>query len=283
MLNPAARRLILLVLGLALAALACARAEVPITPATPLAASPIVAAQITPAESQPTIEASPTATLEPSPASEGEAPTPGPTDTPLIAPPPTDTPLPATETPIASDTPPPTETAVPTDTPFPSPTQPGPTDTPAPLPTIGANPGGIPENATFTQQFTVSNEGGAVFGRPQDMGDGRTETWASLRGGGAAWVFNLGSPQNVIGLSVWAQPDRGEETSLVSIEVSADGASWTAVYAGDGTCGDVPQCDFLQQREFVDFGFGPLTAQYVRLRGGPTRFAFAEVKIALAP
>ncbi len=271
MLTPAARRLTLVVLSLTGALLACARAEVPITPATPLAASPEVVAQVSPTATPPQGEP-PTATLEASPTPE-IPPTAGPTDTPVVAPPPTDTPLP-TDTP-----PPPTETPVPppaTDTP-------GPAETPSPAPTVGSNPAGIPENATFTQQFTVSNEGGTVIGRPRDMADGRTETWASLRGGDASWILDLGSPQNVIGLRVWAQPDGGEETTLRIIEVSADGANWGPVYVGDGTCGDVPQCDFLVQREFFDFGFGPLTIRFIRMHGGPTRFAFAEVKVALAP
>ncbi len=287
MLKPATRRLTLLVLSLAAAALACARAEVAITPAAPLVASPVVVAQVltstpTVETKPPTLEA-PMATVETTPTSEIPV-TEGPTETPVIAPPPTDTPLPATDTPIPTATPIPSDTPIPTDTlPPPADTQSGPTATPTPLPPIGTNPAGIPENAKFTQQFNVSNQGGSVFGRLQDIRDGRTETWASLRGGDALWIFDLGSPQNVIGLRVWAQPDAGQQTSLRSIEVSADGANWTPVYAGDGTCGDVTQCDFLVQKQFVDFGFGPVTVQFVRMHGGPTYFAFAEVKIALAP
>jgi F5/8 type C domain-containing protein len=288
MLNPAARRLTLLVLSLAAAALACARAEVDITPAAPLVVSPVVVAQVPTSTStveaaSPTPEA-PTATVETTPTSEIPA-TEAPTATPVIAPPPTDTPLPATDTPVPTATPIPSDTPISTGTlpPPPTETQPGPAATPTPLQPIGTNPAGIPENAKFTQQFNVSNQGGTVFGRPQDMRDGRTETWASLRGGDAMWIFDLGSPQNVIGLRVWPQPDAGQQTTLRSIEVSADGTNWTPVYVGEGACGDVPQCDVLAQKQFVDFGFGPVTVQFVRMHGGPTYFAFAEVKIALAP
>ena len=287
MLNPATRRLTLVTLTLAAAALACARAEVSITPATPLVVTPVGVAQAptstpTVETNPPTLEA-PTATVETVPTSEIPA-TEAPTETPVIAPPPTDTPLPATDTPIPTATPIPSDTPIPTDTlPPPTDAQPGPTATPTPLQPIGTNPAGIPENAKFTQQFNVSNQGGSVFGRLQDIRDGRTETWASLRGGDALWIFDLGSPQNIIGLRVWAQPDAGQQTSLRSIEVSADGANWTPVYAGDGTCGDVTQCDLLVQKQFVDFGFGPVNLQFVRMHGGPTHFAFAEVKIALAP
>jgi hypothetical protein len=287
MLTPATRRLALVVLSLTAAALACARAEVPFTPATPLAASPVVAAQnptSTPTtEAAPPTPEAPTATTESVSTPEIPA-TETPTETPVVAPPPTDTPLPATDTPIPTATPIPSDTPVPTDTSLPpTATSPGPTATSSPLPPIGSNPAGIPENAVFTQKFAVFNEGGTVFGRPQDMRDGRTETWASLRGGNATWIFDLGSPQNVIGLRLWAQPDAGEQTTLRAIEVSADGANWTPIYVGDGVCGDVPQCDVLVQKEFLDFGFGPVNIQFIRMRGGPTRFAFAEVKIALAP
>ena len=286
--TPVARRLTLVVLSLAGAILACARAEVPITPATPLAASPKVVAQVTSTATlvarTPAAEG-PTATVEAATATSEVPTTIAATDTPVIAPPPTDTPLPPTDTPPVTDTPLPTDTPIPTETPVaPLATDtPGPTETPSPVPTVGSNPAGIPENATFTQKFTVTNQGGTVFGRPKDMTDGRLETWASLRGGDAFWIFDLGSPQNVIGLRLFAHADANEDTTLRTIEVSTDGANWSAVYVGDGTCGDVPQCDIIQQNEFVDFGFGPTTVQFIRLHGGPTRFAFAEVKIALAP
>ncbi len=284
--TPFARRLTLVVLSLAGAILACTRAEVPITPATPLAASPRAAAQVTGTATlvarTPT-QAAPTATFEAATATPEVPETPAATETPVIAPPPTDTPLPPTDTPPVTDTSVPTATPIPSDTPIPAATLPGPTETPSPVPTVGSNPAGIPENATFTQKFTVTNQGGTVFGRPKDLTDGRTETWASLRGGDALWIFDLGGPQNVIGLRLFAHADANEDTTLKSIEVSSDGTNWSPVYVGDGTCGDVTQCDTLQQNEFVDFGFGPTTVQFIRLHGGPTRFAFAEAKIALAP
>jgi hypothetical protein len=114
------------------------------------------------------------------------------------------------------------------------------------------------------------------------MRDRRTETWASLRGGDAAWIFDLGSPQNVAGLRVWAQPDANEPTTLRAIQVSGDGTVWTTVYTPSGDCG-VPNCESLPQREFVERGFTPTAARFVRLNGGPTRFAFAEVEIAVLP
>jgi len=114
------------------------------------------------------------------------------------------------------------------------------------------------------------------------MTDNRTDTWASLRDGNAAWIFDLGSQQRVAGLKVWAQPDRGEPTTLLSIQVSSDGTNWTTVYTGQGDCG-APNCDTLIQKDFVDLGFSATTAQFVRLNGGPSRFAFAEVQIAIVP
>jgi hypothetical protein len=267
--TPLIRRLALISLSLLGAILACVRAEVPITPAQPFVASPLAA---TLPSATPTTEP-PTATFEPSPTIE-ITPTPAATDTPVIAPPPTDTPLPPTETPIP---PPATDTLLPpTETPI------LPTETQSASTPVVSNPGIIPENATFTRNFTISNEGGTLAGRPRDMLDNRIETWASLRGGDAAWIFDLGSPQNVAGLKLYAHPDNNEETTLRRIEVSTDGTNWTPIYVGGGDCG-VPECDRLQQREYLDFGFGPVQAQFIRMRGGPTRFAFAEVQIALLP
>ncbi|HLE26932.1 MAG TPA: discoidin domain-containing protein [Anaerolineales bacterium] len=292
MLNPAARRLIAVVLALAGASLACERAEILIVPAQPAISTPrnvVLAptqAQIqatatsgnaaTPiAQASPTTEAGPIASE--TPAAPAETPT-------SVVALPTDTPLPPTPTPQATDTPPPTDTPQQTATVTSAPLNP-PTPTQAqPQPTApsGGGPQPIPPNATFTQQFTVSNEGGSVVGRPVDMTDGRTDTWASLRGGNAAWIFDLGSQQRVAGLRVWAQPDGGDPTTLLSIQVSNDRTNWTTVYTGSGDCG-VPNCDTLAQKEFVDLGFNPTTAQYVRMNGGPTRFAFAEAQIAVAP
>src|SRR3990172_264911 len=252
MLNPAARRLIAVVLALAGASLACERAEILIVPAQPAISTP---RNVVLAPTQAQIQATATSGSAATPIAQAS---------------------PTTEAgPIASETP-----AAPAETP--TSVVALPTDTPLPPPPSGGGPQPIPPNATFTQQFTVSNEGGSVVGRPVDMTDGRTITWASLRDGNAAWIFDLGSQQPVTRLRVWAQPDGGDPTTLLSIQVSNDRTNWTTVYTGSGDCG-VPNCDTLAQKEFVDLGFNPTTAQYVRMNGGPTRFAFAEAQIAVAP
>lgn len=297
MLNPAARRLLVVALTLAGAALACERAEIPIVPAQPIISTPkLVAFVPTQPQTQatatsggattPAEQASPTSEAPSASETPAQVSPPGETPTSVLALP-SDTP---TLTPLPTDTPPPTDTPQPTTTnppatPTSALTQP-PTATSAPAATQPPAPGGgpqpIPANATFTQQFIVSYEGSKVTGRPVDMTDNRTITWASLRDGNAAWIFDLGSQQRVAGLKVWAQPDGGDPTTLLSIQVSSDGANWTTVYTGRGDCG-VPQCDTLVQRDFVDLGFSATTAQFVRLNGGPTRFAFAEVQIAVVP
>jgi hypothetical protein len=132
------------------------------------------------------------------------------------------------------------------------------------------------------QTFEIGNDGGQVIGLPNDMKDGRPETWASLRGGNAAWVLNLGAVRTVLGLRVNAQPDFREPTTLTKIEISVDGNTWRVVLTGSSDCG-VPQCDTLPQKVFTDLGFGAWQAQYVRLISGPTRFAFGEIQIAVAP
>lgn len=249
MFTPATRRLALIVFSLTTAALACARADLPITPAVPRVSTPLPAPPS--ATSAPGTEialvtpgATSTASDYPAPATEAAA---------LPASPTSGAQATATETP-----PPPTETAI-------------------------SNPGVIPDDATFLQTFTVSNEGGTLVGRGQDMADGDTITWVSLRGGNAAWILDLGSPQNVAGLLLYPHRDGNEDTTLLGIDVSNDGASWTQVHVGLGECGSVPDCDVLTQDEYLDLPFGPVRAQYIRLRGGPTRFAFAEAQVAVVP
>lgn len=304
------RRVVVCVIVLVGAGLACARAEAPITPANPQILSPraVVARSETPAEAAPTDtpkpEATPTEefpaeTVEPTLTSEpSDTPIPSPTSTNTLTPTstPTSGPPTATFTPIRLPTATPQgpfSTRTPTSPPVsPTKTKVGPTPTktptlvktPTPGPTVGSTPGGVlPPGSTLTQNVTVSYEGGTLFGRPQDMIDGRTTTWASLRGGNASWIFNLGSSRNVDGIRLYAHSDGGDPTTLLAIEVSTDGSAWTAVYTGEGNCGGVPNCDTIQQEQYVDFAFGPVSVQFVRLRGGPTRFAFAEVLIALSP
>ena len=169
-----------------------------------------------------------------------------------------------------------------------------PSDTPAGLAPAGATAtaeateqaatatlAAIPPGASFTQDFTVSAEGDTPVGAPSDLRDGQTNTWASLRNGQGAWVFNLGSARSVAGLRLVAQRDGNQDTTVLSIDVSTDGATWTVVYSASGDCAGTPNCQVIAQQTPVDFAFGPISAQYVRVRGGPTRFALAEVEIAV--
>lgn len=151
------------------------------------------------------------------------------------------------------------------------------TATAAPAPTLGA----IPADATFTREFSVSREGGQLIGAPADLRDDQTLTWASLRNGPAHWVFDLGAAHELVGVRLYAHRDGNEDTTLLGVEVSADGATWTPVRTGSGTCGDTANCDVVEQETFVDLAFNPVTARYIRLLGGPTRFALAEVQIAI--
>jgi hypothetical protein len=245
---PAAlRRIVLAVLCLAGAGLACARAEMPIEPFDiSLATRPPTPTEAgAPAEASATVLPAPATTAAPAAATATLTP-PRPTLTRTPAPPPSDTP------------------------------EPLPTATPAPL-------AEIPAGAEFTQQFTVSAEGETPLGVPGDLRDGRDITWASLRSGRGAWVFDLGRLQTVAGVRFIAHPDGGDDTTLLGIDLSDDGSAWTTVHAASGTCGEVSGCDVIAQREPVEIAFGPASARYVRLRGGPTRFAIAEIQIAVLP
>lgn len=249
--------------SLALAALACARAESAIAPNQIALATPLPGA----ATRTPVLTETPT-------------------ETPLVSPTPQATateasayPGPATETP--------TESVEPSATPEvvePSATPEAPTEEPTATtpPTSG---GGIPPEASFIQSFDISFEGGILFGLAQDMVDGNENTWASLRAGNTYWVFDLGTSQNVAGLRLYPRRDGQEDVTLVLVEVSIDGATWTPVYTAQGTCGDTPACDILPVDTTHDIGFGPVAAQYVRMQAGPApaRFAFGEVQIAVLP
>ncbi len=286
------KRLLLVWISLVVAALACTRAEVPITPATPAIATPVQGGVITlPTETAPA--SGYPGRASPPPPTETRAPTGYPANeaSPTVAA--SETPVPPTPTsvipPPPSDTPTITPTPEPTATPAPATTQAPIANTPTTAastptnpPASGTGPQPIPANAQFVQTFEISYQGGQLVGLPNDMKDGRPETWASLRGGNAAWVLNLGSPRTVLGLRVNAQPDFREPTTLTKIEISADGNTWRTVYTGSGECG-VRECDTLPQKVFTDLGFGAWQAQYVRLTGGPTRFAFGEIQVAVAP
>jgi hypothetical protein len=251
--------------SLTLAALACARAENALAPAQIALATPLPGA----ATRTPVLTETPT-------------------ETPLVSPTPQATateasayPGPATETPteeVAVEPSPTPEVLEPSATPE-APTEEPTATTP---PTSG---GGIPPEATFTQDFEISFEGGILFGLAQDMIDGNETTWASLRAGSTYWVFDLRTAQNVAGLRLYPHRDGQEDVTLVLIEVSTDGATWTPVYTAQGSCGDTPACDILPIDTTHDIGFGPVSAQYVRMQAGPApaRFSFGEVQIAVMP
>lgn len=265
-LSPALKRLLMVLAGLALAALACARAESAIAPGQIALATPLPGV----ATRTPVLTETPTET---SIATESQA-----TATEAVA-----YPAPDTETPAVESSPTPEVVAPPEASPTPE-AEATPTEEPTATtpPTSG---GGIPPEASFTQDFTIDFEGGILFGLAQDMIDGNETTWASLRAGNTYWIFDLGAAQNVVGLRLYPRRDGQEDVTLVLIEVSADGATWTPVYTGQGSCGDTPACDILPVDTTHDIGFGAVSAQYVRMQAGPApaRFSFGEVQIAVVP
>jgi outer membrane biosynthesis protein TonB len=272
--TPAHRRWLLALASLVAALLACARAQVTFVPITPQVATPLpVAFQAsTPGATSlppatPT-ESAPAATAYPGPPTQ---PVEEPSATQVVQLPPTDT--------LVIQ-----PTALPTDTPTlepPTPT-PAPTETSAPAPTQATGPQPIPPDAQFIQTFTASAESGTVLGRPQDMADGRNETWASLRPSDGIWNLDLGTVQNVVGVRLYAQRDGADPTTLIQIDVSTDGQTWTTVFTGSGDCG-VPNCDTLPKLEFTDIGWTPTRAQFIRLHSGPYRFALGEIQVAVVP
>ncbi len=148
-------------------------------------------------------------------------------------------------------------------------------------PTASATLGAIPAAATFTQDFTASAVGDTVFGAAGDIADGQAITWASLRAGTGAWLFDLGSARNVAGLRLRAHRDGNQDTTLLGVDVSTDGTTWITVYSASGDCAGTANCEVLAQGSPVDLAFGPTDARYLRVRSGPTRFALAEVEIAV--
>jgi hypothetical protein len=149
----------------------------------------------------------------------------------------------------------------------------------APTPTLEA----IPPAYVFTQTFTVSAEGDFPAGLPNTLNDGQPSTWASLRGGTGYWQFDLGQPRTVAGFRLLAIRDGDEDTTLLGVDISFDGHSWITVYTPASQCGETPNCLILEQGEPVDLPLGPLDTRHIRLQGGPTNFALAEVEIAILP
>ena len=265
-LSPALKRWLMVLTGLALAALACARAESAIAPQQIAFATPLPGV----ATRTPVLTETPTETSEATATSEVQA-----TATEAVG-----YPGPGSETPTVESSPTPEVVeASPTSEIEATPTEEPTATTP---PTSG---GGIPPEATFTQNFGVDFEGSILIGIATDMIDGNPVTWASLRAPNAYWKFDLGAVQNVAGVRLYPRSDGNFEVALLMIEVSTDGASWTPVYTGQGSCGDTPACDILAVDTTHDIGFGPVSAQHVRMQGGPApaRFAFGEVQIAIMP
>jgi hypothetical protein len=286
----ASRRLLAATLTLTLAALACAYADVPIEPAAGQAlATPVsIVASFTPA---------PTGTATPAPSATGDLPTdtatPAPTPTGIgqapteIGQAATDAPPTATNTRVvevtASNTP---TTGATSGTPSGTTTPEGPTAEPSatldpglPTPTLAA----IPLEATFTRTFTATAEGDFPYGLPRALNDAQVSTWVSLRNGQGVWTFDLISAPVVGGVRLYAHRDRDQDTTLLGIDVSLDGATWATVYAPTTNCETTPNCAVIPQDTYFDLPFGPLPARYVRLRSGPTAMALAEVQFALMP
>jgi hypothetical protein len=148
-----------------------------------------------------------------------------------------------------------------------------------PTPTLAA----IPASFVFTQTFTVSAEGDFPAGQPAALTDGLPSTWASLRNGRGLWLFDLGRTQTTAGFRLLAVRDGDQDTTLLGIDISFDGHNWVNIYTPAGLCAEIPNCLILEQGEPVDLPLGPFEARHLRLRGGPTNFALAEVAIAILP
>ncbi|MBL8093614.1 MAG: discoidin domain-containing protein [Anaerolineales bacterium] len=292
------QRLLLTVLAAGLQA-ACAPAQITVTPITPQVATPFAIEPLATdtAAPSPTASEDPTriAQLTAVTATLGPTDTPAPTATPDVSPtsiialPPTDT---STPLPTATVTQTPTRTTTPTRTPFGGPTAAGGNRTTTPgagtatQPAVaGTAPKPLPSGVLLTRDYEVSNEGGEVIGTPGDMRDARELTWASLRGEGGAWVLTLQETRRVAGLRLFAQRDGATETTvaLTRIEVSVDGTTWEDAFVPSGKCGTVANCLSLTPQSYQEIGFTPVEARYVRLRSGPTRFAFGEIEVAIAP
>jgi hypothetical protein len=156
--------------------------------------------------------------------------------------------------------------------------------TPEPSATVDVGPtapAGIPAGAIFTRDLSVTASGDSAVGVPSDLVDGQTVTWASLRNGTGAWVFNLGGVHSVAGLRLTAHRDGDQDTTVRGIDVSTDGLTWTEVYRPGESCGGTANCQVIAQGTPVELAFGPIAGQYVRVRSGPTRFALAEVEVAV--
>ncbi len=285
--------------GVAAAAVltACASDAITVTPITPQVATPVaigpLATDTEPPSPTASVDATQIAQLTAVTATPAPTDTPAPTATPNVSPtsiialPPTDTPT-ATVTPTA--TPVPTNTATPSRTARGTAAATSATSNPGNAtatrsPEAGTAPKPLPAGVVLTRDFEVTNAGGDVVGAPNDMRDARELTWASLRGTGGAWVLTLREARRVVGLRLFPQKDGATETTiaLTRVEVSVDGKTWQDAYVPNGTCGATANCLAMTPQAYQEIGFAPVEAQYVRLTSGPTRFAFGEIEIAIAP
>lgn len=281
----------------AVALSACSSEVVTVTPITPQVATPVaigpLATDTEPPSPTVTVDATQIAQLTAVTATPAPTNTPAPTATPNVSPtsiialPPTDTPT-ATITPTAS--PVPTNTATPSRTARGTAAATSATAIPGGAtatraPESGTAPKPLPAGVLLTRDYDVTNAGGDVIGTPNDMRDARELTWASLRGTGGAWVLTLREARRVAGLRLFPQKDGATETTvaLTRVEVSVDGKTWQDAYVPNGTCASTPNCLGMATQSYQEIGFAPVEAQYVRLTSGPTRFAFGEIEVAIAP
>lgn len=283
-------------LAAALAA-ACSPDAVTVTPITPQVATPIAIGPLVTDTEAPTptvtVDATQIAMLTAVTSTPAPTDTPAPTATPNVSPtsiialPPTETPT-ASPTPTTTQTP--TRTITPTRTPFGATAAvsatPGAAATGATKTSVaGTAPKPLPAGVVLTRDYEVSNEGGDVIGTPGDMRDARELTWASLRGEGSAWVLTLREVRRVAGLRLFPQRDGNVDATvtLTRVEVSADGETWQDAYVPNGTCGVATNCLAMTPQAYQEIGLTPIEARYIRLRSGPTRFAFGEIEVAIAP
>ncbi|MBI2975395.1 MAG: discoidin domain-containing protein [Chloroflexi bacterium] len=138
--------------------------------------------------------------------------------------------------------------------------------------------------AQFTQAFTVAvvSPPDTLFGSTDAVRDGNTDTWAAIRAGDGAWVFDLGGEQSLTAVKFWPLTDSGDGFLLRSVSVSGDGQTWVDVWAGSGTC-FYPNCDGFAEKQWATLAFAPAAARYLRLLAGPRFSALGEVAIEAAP
>lgn len=176
----------------------------------------------------------------------------------------------------------PTSAPVPTPriTPTAPPTEVPPTAAPTAAATAAPQPTPTAETS-YTQNFSVT-AAGDLFGSADDVRDGNSATWASIRTSFGVWTFDLGSDFLIAGLAFWPVKDSSDPVFVRSVEVSKDGATWAAVFTGSGQCG-VPDCDEFPEGQWAVVSFEPTAGRYLRIAAGPRFLALAEVRIGTRP